>query len=59
MKKINYKEPAFLKDIHNNQILNYKKTKSLSLQKRISLFIKEARCNLERLGLHSVELVHK
>ena len=57
MKKTIYKEPAFLKDIHQNQIFNYNKTKKLTVAERISQFIKHAHINMDKLGLRSIEFV--
>jgi len=59
MKKITYKEPAFLRDIHYNQISNYEKTKSLTTQERIAQLAKEAHQNLEKLGLRIIQFSHK
>jgi protein-L-isoaspartate O-methyltransferase len=59
MKKTIYKEPAFLKDIHRNQISNYEKTKSLTVQERISQLVKQAHQNLEKLKLRTIEFTQK
>lgn len=55
MKKTIYKEPAFLKDIHQNQISNYKKTRILTISERISQFIKQAQRGMDKMGLRSIE----
>lgn len=59
MKKIIYKEPSFLKDIHRNQISNYEKTKSLNVQERISHLVKQAHQNIDKLGMQVIEFTQR
>ena len=55
MSKVGYREPAFLRDIHRCQIINYNKTKSMNVIERIGYLAEQANLNIKRLNYHIVK----
>lgn len=55
MGKVDYREPAFLRDIHRRQIANYNKTKSMDIIERIGCLAEQANLHIKRLNYHIVK----